>query len=137
TRTKMFDAQLQVGDTATKVEVTAVAPTINTEDGALSTSTSREEILNLPLNSRSVTDFRPLAASNYEYGSIGGQRSSFGYYNVDGVSAMAPAWGAWSGPAMAEYPLEALDEFKIASNNVSAEFADVANLSIATRSGTN
>ena len=43
------DTQLQLGSTATTVQVTAAAPLLNTEEGALGTVVTNREIVNLPL----------------------------------------------------------------------------------------
>jgi len=72
----------------------------------------------------------------YEGGYLAGQRSSFGFYSVDGVSSMAPAWGGWSGPTML-MSLEGVQEIKLVTSNPSAEFGDAATVYVSTRSGTN
>lgn len=136
-KTIMFSSKLEVGSTTAKVEVTATPPTLNTSNGQISTTLTNNELINLPINSRGASAFRTIVASNYDYGAIGGMRENFGYYNVDGISAMAPAWGAWSGPTFAEFPMEAVSEFKIDENNTSAAYQDDANLSVISKSGTN
>lgn len=135
-QTVRFDASLELGEVSQKIEVAAAAPTINTENAQLDDVRPREDLLNLPLNNRGVTAFRYLTSSNYNGGWIGGQRGDFGTYTVDGVSAMAPAWGAWSGPAV-NASLEALQEFKILSSNTKAEYTDLATIFVTTRQGTN
>ncbi|MEW5977463.1 MAG: TonB-dependent receptor [Acidobacteriota bacterium] len=135
-QTVRFDAVLELGEVSQKVEVVASAPTINTENAQIDDVRPREDLLNLPLNSRGVTAFRYLTSSNYNGGWIGGQRGDFGTYTVDGVTAMAPAWGAWSGPSV-NASLEALQEFKILSSNTKAEYTDLATIYVTTRQGTN
>jgi hypothetical protein len=53
------DVQLQLGSTATTVQVTA-APLLNTEQGSLGTVVTNKEIVNLPLNGRSFYDLAKL-----------------------------------------------------------------------------
>ncbi len=93
--TVRFDAALQVGEMSQRVEVAAQAAALHTESAQLGDIRTRDEIVNLPLNNRSSMAYRYITSSTYDGGYIAGQRSYFGYYAVDGVSAMAPAWGAW------------------------------------------
>lgn len=134
--TARFDAVLTVGDVLERVEVSAQSPTINTENAQLGSILTRDELVNLPTNSRSTMDFRYLSSSNQDGGYIAGQRSSFGYYSIDGVSGMSPAWGAWSGPQMT-MSLEAVQDMTQVTATPSAEFGDVATISLTTKSGTN
>jgi hypothetical protein len=131
-----FDATLPVGNVADRIEVQAVAPTLNTENAQLGAIVTRNEIIDLPMNTRGSMNFRYLSSSNQDGGYIAGQRSSFGFYSIDGVSGMAPAWGAWSGPLM-EMSLEAVQDITQVTATPSAEFGDVATISLSTRSGTN
>jgi len=134
--TARFDASLAVGDVTEKIEVSAQAPTINTENAQLGTILTNEELIDLPVNTRGSMDFRYLSSSNQDGGVIAGQRSSFGFYAIDGVTAMAPAWGAWSGPTMT-MSLEGIAEITQVTATPSAEFGDVATISLSTKSGTN
>ncbi len=131
-----FDAQMQVGTVSETIEVQAQAPTLNTENAQLGDILTRDELVNLPLASRFSTNFRYITSSNYDGGYIAGQRSSFGYYSVDGVSAMAPAWGAWGGPIMG-MSMEALQDISFVTATPTAEYGDLATISLNTRSGTN
>ncbi|MBI4902083.1 MAG: TonB-dependent receptor [Acidobacteria bacterium] len=135
-QTARFDAVLQVGEVTQRMEVAATAATINTENAQLGDVLARQDILNLPANTRSTMAFRYVTSSNYDGGHIGGQRSEFGHYTIDGVSGMATAWSAWVGPVM-EMSLEGVQEIKFVTGNPSAEYGDVATVYIASRSGTN
>lgn len=135
-QTARFDATFEVGDISQQVEVAALAPTINTENAQLGDIRTRDDLVNLPINSRGTMDFRYVTSSNYEGGYLAGQRSSFGFYSIDGVSGMAPAWGAWSGPTML-MSLEGVQEIKLVTSSPSAEFGDAATIYVSTRSGTN
>ncbi len=135
-QTARFDTVLSAGDISQTVEVTAQASSLNTENAQLADVRTRDDLVNLPLNSRGTMDFRYVTSSNYEGGRLGGQRSSFGYYSIDGVSGMAPAWGEWSGPTML-MSLEAVQEIKLVTSLPSAEYGDVATAYVGTRSGGN
>ena len=135
-QTARFDARLEVGDVTQTLEVAAAAPTINTENAQVGDVIARQDLINLPVNTRSTMAFRYVTSSNYDGGHIAGQRSEFGHYTIDGVSGMATAWSAWVGPVM-EMSMEGVQEIKFVTGNPSAEYGDVATVYIASRSGTN
>ena len=134
--TARFDIVLAVGNVAEKIEVSATAPSLDTENAQLGTTVTQNEIVNLPANTRASMDLRYLSSSNQDGGYIAGQRSSFGFYAIDGVSGMSPRSGAWSGPMMT-MSLEAVQEITQVTATPSAEFGDVATISLTTKSGTN
>jgi Carboxypeptidase regulatory-like domain/TonB dependent receptor len=135
--TMRSDAALAVGDVTETVQISAQPPTLNTDNAELGSILTHDEVLDLPLNSLAgPMNYRYLSSSNYQGGYIAGQRSSFGFYSIDGVSAMAPAWGAWSGPGMS-ISLEAVQDITQVTSTPSAEFGDVATISVSTKSGTN
>ena len=136
-KTVMFNAKLEVGSASTKVQVTAAPPTINTTNASISTTMNQDELVNLPINNNRSSSPYTIDSSVYGAKTLGGQRSYFGYYSVDGVSAMMVPWGGTSGPTRAEYPLGAIAELKITENSPSAEYQDLGNVSIVTRAGTN
>ncbi|MGD0223093.1 MAG: carboxypeptidase regulatory-like domain-containing protein [Terriglobia bacterium] len=133
--TVRFDATLTTGKVTQRVEVTAQAPTLNTENAEIGSVVTRTEIADLPM-SKSPMDFRYLDSSNQQGGYLSGQRSNSGFYSVDGVSAMAPAWGAWSGPQLS-MSMDSIQDITEVSATPSAEYGDVAHVEISTRSGTN
>ena len=135
-QTARFDPRLEVGNVTQSLEVVGMAPTINTENAQVGDILARQDLVNLPSNTRNTMAYRYITSSNYDGGIIGGQRSEFGVYTVDGVSSMAPAWSAWVGPAM-EMSVEGVQEIKFVTGNPSAEYGDVATVYVATRSGTN
>jgi len=135
-----FDATLEVGEVTQTVDVTAAPPTLNTENAQLGDVRPREDLLNLPLNSRSAINFFFLTSSNYQgegssY-SLGGLRGGNTNFTIDGVSSNSSAFGGQVGP-MTETPLEALREVKVLSSNNSAEFPGVGTIVISSRSGEN
>ena len=133
--TVRFDTVLEIGQASQKVEVTAQATALNTENAELGAVVTRAEIADLPME-KSPMNFRYLDSANQQGGYLAGQRSSFGFYAVDGVSAMAPAWGAWSGP-MLSMSMDSIQDITEVTSTPSAEFGDVGNVTITTRSGTN
>lgn len=133
--TVRFDAALPVGHVSSSVEVSAAAPALNTENAEIGSVVTQSQIADLPME-KSMPNFRYLDSSNQDGGYLAGQRASFGTYTVDGVSAMAPAWGAWSGP-MLGMSLDSIQDITMVSSTPSAEYGDVAHVEVSTRSGTN
>jgi len=130
-----YDAELAAGRVTQKVEVTAKIAALNTENSQLGSLVTRADIAELPME-KSPTAFRYLDSSNQDGGYLGGQRANIGFYSVDGVSAMAPAFGAWSGPSLS-MSMDAIQDLTMVTSAPSAEFGDVATVSFSTRSGTN
>ncbi len=68
-----FDVTLQVGTPSDSVVVQATAPTLNTENGNVAGLVTRDEMQNLPVNSRSTFNF--LYLNSYNVGAIGSGNS--------------------------------------------------------------
>jgi hypothetical protein len=135
-QTARFDATLEVGDVSQRVEVAATPPSVNTENAQIGDVRPREDLLNLPLNSRATHSFLYLTSHNYEGRSVGGLRGSNLNYTIDGVTANAAAWGGSASP-MLEAALESVQEIKVMASNNAAEYPDVATMYVTTRAGTN
>lgn len=131
-----FDPLLEVGDVTQRVEVAAVAPTVNAETAQLGDVRPRGDLLTLPVNTRATHAFLYLTSSNYEGRSVGGLRGHNLNYTIDGVSANAAAFGGSASP-MLEAALESVQEIKVMASNNSAEYPDVATMYVTTRAGTN
>ena len=128
---------------ATTVEVSADAALMNTENGTLNHTISNDEILQLPMNSRSVSS-SPLAAlaaspevTKDSEGNIavGGATSAQTGFSVDGIST---ANIRYNGALQDTYPsLESIDEMKVTAFDNNAEFAQLGDVTFTTKSGTN
>lgn len=139
-QTVRFDAALQVGSTTQTIEVKAAAPTLNTENPQLGDVRPREEMLNLPLNSRSVIDYFMLSSynnqgdgSSYMMGGLRGNNTNF---TIDGVTSNSAAFGGQIGD-MIEETFDSIRDMKMLISNNSAEYPNVATVLIESRSGTN
>lgn len=71
--TLRFDATLTTGKVTQRVEVTAQAPTLNTENAEIGSVVTRTEIADLPM-SKSPMDFRYLDSSNQQGGYLSGMQ---------------------------------------------------------------
>ncbi|MBV9442967.1 MAG: carboxypeptidase regulatory-like domain-containing protein, partial [Acidobacteriaceae bacterium] len=143
------DVQLQIGSTATTVEVTAAAPLLNTEQGSLGTVVTNKEIVNLPLNGRSFYDLAKLTPgaatlpgggnllrirANYISGTaISGVRGSQTAFLLDGVDVTDHHQGG----TLIQTSIDGLQEFSVMQNAYSGEFGSAGGiLNMSTKSGT-
>src|SRR5690242_8215906 len=143
------DVQLQLGSTATTVEVTAAAPLLNSESASLGTVVTNKEIVNLPLNGRSFYDLAKLTPgaatlpgggnllrirTNYISGTaISGVRGVQTTFLLDGVDVTDHHQGG----TLIQTSIDDLNEFSVQQNAYSAEFGSAGGiLNMSTKSGT-
>src|SRR5690348_6501549 len=143
------DVQLQLGSTATTVEVTAAAPLLNSESASLGTVVTNKEIVNLPLNGRSFYDLAKLTPgaatlpgggnllrirANYISGTaISGVRGVQTTFLLDGVDVTDHHQGG----TLIQTSIDDLNEFSVQQNAYSAEFGSAGGiLNMSTKSGT-
>ncbi len=149
-----LDFTMQVGSVADTVDVIATAPMVRSTTSELGEVIDHKQIEELPLNGRLFSQLTQLIPGAVPDGptdaaesvSGSGARSPIqadvngisyknGGFTIDGVSNREPANGYIS----ISPPVEAIQEFKVQTNNPSAEFGSfggaIVNLTI--RSGTN
>jgi len=135
-QTYRLDVTLQVGDTKATVEVGAESTSINYETARIADTRPREQILSMPVNSRSTLPQLYLTSFVYDGDQIGGVRSNNVNFTVDGVTANGVNFGGRVGPLI-EVSLEATAEENVLASNNSAEFPKAASVYVTTRGGTN
>jgi hypothetical protein len=119
------------------VEVTTVAPTIDTQDQTISETLNSRAIIDLPRDSRDIYSFlyiNPNITQSDEPGDFKfiGAQSYGASFSVDGQRSN----GGIFGQATASQPsLEAVGDLNVLSNAFSAEYAGVANVRITTKRG--
>src|SRR5579885_2637823 len=143
------DAQLQLGSTATTIEVTAAAPLLNSEQGSRGTVVTNREIIDLPLNGRSFYDLAKLTPgaatlpgggnllrirANWLSGTaISGVRGVQTTFLLDGVDVTDHHQGG----TLIQTSIDDLQEFCVMQNAYSAEFGSAGGiLNMSTKSGT-
>lgn len=153
------DAVLEIGDMSETVSVKGEAPLVQTATASLGSVVPLEAVENIPLSGRNINNLLTLVpgvvAQGGTYGNLasnqaGGARTNaigFGNYAigggfgnqssfyVDGVPANAPASNL-----NAFVPVQDIvQEFKVVTNNVSAEYGSYAGgvVNLTTKSGTN
>jgi hypothetical protein len=148
------DLKMPVGQVSEKVEVTATRPLVETDTSQRGQVISGEQIRALPLISREYSSLAllttgvKLAGSSLTTGNtpregafnVNGLRSTMNNFLVDGIdnNAYGTSNQGFSNQVMQPSP-DAITEFKVVTNNMSAEFgrAAGATINVNYRSGTN
>jgi hypothetical protein len=123
--TVRLDVELAVGALSEAITVTADAPLLRSESSGLGHVIDNRKIVDLPLNGRSVIALASLAPGvavppppAAPLPRINGGRPRTNEYLFDGISVLQPEPGQ-----VAFFPnVDAIQEFKVESNSVPAEF---------------
>jgi hypothetical protein len=135
-----LDFDLTVGDVAEQVTVQADAPMLRSDRASLGMVVDQRKVVDLPLNGRSFITLASLAPGvalprGSQLPRINGGRPRTNEYLFDGISVLQPEPGQ-----VAFYPvIDAIQEFKIESNSVPAEFGrfDGGVVNLTTKAGSN
>jgi hypothetical protein len=148
------DLQMPLGRVAERIEVTAATPLIETDTSQRGQVITGDQTRALPLLSREysalalLTTGVKLAGSSLTTGNtpregafnVNGLRSPFNNFLIDGVdnNAYGTSNQGFSNQVM-QPPPDAIGEFKVVTNNMSAEYgrAAGATINVSYRSGTN
>jgi Carboxypeptidase regulatory-like domain/TonB-dependent Receptor Plug Domain len=143
------DITLQVGDTKQTVQVASTATILQSESSERGQVISREDIVSLPLNGRSSASLALLAPGvrlalglpkRESSFNVNGLRSQFNNFVLDGVDNNAYGTSNQGlSNQVAQVSPDALQEFKVITDNYSAEYGRVggAVVNASVRSGTN
>jgi hypothetical protein len=143
------DLALQIGAVAESVEVTAAASLLQTDSSERGQVVNRTAIVELPLNGRAYSDLAllttgvvksPSAAGREGSFVINGLRSTYNNYMLDGVdnNAYGTSNQGFANQVAQPSP-EAVAEFKVITNNYSAEYgrSGGGTIAVSMKSGTN
>jgi hypothetical protein len=148
------DLQLAVGQVSEKVEVTAAAPLVETDTSQRDQVITGTQMVALPLNGREYSALALLttgvrqSALNRSTNStpregafnVNGLRSTFNNFLIDGIdnNAYGTSNQGFSNQVM-QPPPDAVSEFKVVTNNESAEYGRSAGatVNVSYKSGTN
>jgi outer membrane receptor protein involved in Fe transport len=144
-----LNSTLQIGETKETVEVTSVAPIVDTTSTQLGSVMDSHQVSNLPLNSRDTYQLLQLqpgvqgvGGSDLFYGSntsggvsVNGGRSRSNNFSVNGGDGNDLFV---NGPAIQPSP-DSIEEFRVLSNTFDAEYGrnSGAVINVVTKSGTN
>ena len=132
----VIEVTLQVGTTATQVEVMDVTPLINVSNSAQAHTVERQRIEQLPINGRGYQAFFQTVPGIDSTGipQAYGMRTNTSTTIFDG----APINEVWEGWDFGRVPgLDALEEIHVETNNSSAKFARPLTVLLTSKSGTN
>ncbi|MBV9081137.1 MAG: TonB-dependent receptor [Acidobacteriaceae bacterium] len=147
------NATLQVGDVQQQVTVGAVAPIIETSQSSVGQVVNPTTVERMPLNGRSFWQLTSLTPGvTYTPGGQGTRtggssiRSSSVNVTINGTAPNQTGWfldGAFitemqTGGTLIQPNVDALQEFKVESSNMSAEYGHTPNVvNVSSKSGTN
>jgi hypothetical protein len=150
--TATADASMQVGATSETIEVTTEAPLINTQTSSLNYGVESRQVQQLPLNGRNVLNLMSLVPGVVPQGNTSGNPATanvtgWGNYQIGGGTANQSASYIDGAPINVSYvngtvlipTQEAIQEFQVATNNVSPEYGRFAGgiVNMATKGGGN
>ncbi len=146
------DAQLEVGEVNTSVEVSGAAPLVETSTASIGTVIGQQQAVELPLNLRRIGAIATLVPgttpdnggfASQEFGSpfsettysANGTKTASNSFLIDGVESQSMTFGGFG----VQPPPDAVQEFKIQTNIYHAAFGRYAGstINLATKSGTN
>jgi hypothetical protein len=146
------DAAMKVGATTETVEVTTETPLLSTQSSSLNYGVESKQVQELPLNGRNVLNLMSLVPGVVPQGNTSGNPATlnvtgWGNYQIGGGTANQSATYIDGAPINVSYTngtsliptQEAIQEFQVATNNVSPEFGRFAGgiVNMATKSGGN
>ncbi len=147
-----IDAAMQLGGVSETVEVTTESPLLSTQTSSLNYEVGSKQIENLPLNGRNVLNLVSLVPGVVPQGNTSGNASTlnvngWGNYQIGGGAANqsqtfidgAPINISYTNSTSLVPTQDVIQEFQVATNNVSPEFGRYAGgvINMATKSGTN
>ena len=142
------DVKLQPGDVTAQIQVTDIAPLLQTESASIGQVIDNKTITELPSGDRNIYTFlllnsnvtqpaggngpafRPETGGSF---SISGTRPSSVTFKIDGLSNTDPTFGT---PTITP-SLDSVQEFQLQNNAYSAEYEGIGQVNVATKSGTN
>lgn len=148
-QTLAVDLTMKVGATSETVTVTEAAPLAETQSQSVGQLVNRRMVAGLPMPNRAASSLVALApgvvmidpgsgAENYPVFSVAGGRGRNQHFSLDGGNA-TNASGLTRPMQMTSLPMDAMQEFRVVSNNYSAEYGHSAGgvITLTTRSGGN
>jgi len=143
-----LDLKLEVGTTATAVDVTAEVPVVETARAHTATAVNEKAVRDLPINGRNFLDFTvltPGVVRDPRGGdlSFGGQRGTANSLLIDGGDSNNLFFGQSSGRAGTRNPYtfsqDAVQEFQVNTSGYAPEVGRAGGgvINVVTKSGTN
>jgi hypothetical protein len=143
---RQIDVVLEIGEVSQTVDVEAAAPLLDSADATVGTVINNRQIEDLPLNGRDYLQLAALSSGTIpsvtSVGiSIGGQQGYAVGFLLDGVdnNNQAIRYSYGNQKEVIKPSVDAVEEFKVATNGYSAEFGRSSSgvVSVSIKSGTN
>jgi hypothetical protein len=133
-----LDFTLQIGQASNTIEVTGVAPLIQSEDQSIGEVVDEKKVKELPLNGRNAFSLSALAANTFGGGStpsVAGNPSVNNNYLLDGIQNNDRTTGS---PTL-KPSLDGIQEFRVLTGTYQAEYGRQSGgqIIMTTKSGTN
>src|SRR5712671_5985673 len=149
-QTLAIDLILQVGQQNQTVDVVEAAPLVESQSSNVSQTVNRQMLNGLPLPNRAASSLAALApgvimidagtgtAENYPVFSVAGGRARNQNFILDGGN-VSNAVGLTRPQQLTSLPVDAMQEFRVITNNYSAEYGHSTGgvVTMSTRSGSN
>lgn len=139
-KTTTISVVLEIGAVSETVNVdaTGIESIVNTQDASIGNNFVEEQIRQLPLNARNVTNLLSLQAAVTPGGSVSGSRSDQANITLDGVDVNNQQEGDAFTPVLRVNP-DSIEEFRVTTSNPNSTQgrSSGAQISLITRSGTN
>ena len=147
-----IDLQMALGETSQTVEIVAATPLLQTQESSLAHVVESRSVQDLPLNGRNVLNLITLVPGVVPQGNTAGNPATanvngWGNYQIGGGTANQSATYIDGAPINVSYvngtslvpTQDAIQEFRVATNNISPEFGRFAGgiVNMSTKSGTN
>src|SRR5450631_2651349 len=148
-QTLAIDLALQVSEQTSTVDVVESAPVTESQSSNIAQAVDRQMLAGLPLPNRAASSLAALApgvvmidpgtgtAENYPVFSVAGGRARNQSFILDGGN-VSNAVGLTRPQQLSSLPVDAMQEFRVITNNYSAEFGHSTGgvITMSTRSGT-
>ena len=144
--TRTVDVTLMVGTNATEVvEVNGAPPALEVNTSTVGTAIQNRSVVDLPLNGRNVFALATLTPSVVSSNGgestphMGGSRNAVSEVQLDGGSIIAPENNTGINVRVYTPPVDAVEEFTVQINNLSAEYGRFGGgvINMVTKSGSN
>jgi hypothetical protein len=141
---RSVDLVLEVGGIAQAVEITGISVPLDVNTSSIGQVIDMKRIIDLPLNGRSAFSLANLTPGVNPTGggatpAMGGARNAISELQIDGMTDIAPENNIGVNNRVYEPQVDAVEEFNVQVNALSAEYGRFAGgvINVATKSGTN
>jgi hypothetical protein len=141
---RTVDLTLELGVVTEQIQITAAPPPLDVNTSSIGQVIENKRIMDLPLNGRAVFALANLTPGVNPTGGgatphMGGARNAISELQIDGMTDIAPENNIGINQRVYEPQVDAVEEFNVQINSLSAEYGRFAGgvINVVTKSGTN